>query len=85
MLEGFLRSDSLILVIDQALLQQVNSFGLNSAVVGLIDEGGQVTLVRILDKFDQLLWHVDLVSAHVILKFCGSEDINDLHQLVVVV
>ena len=42
-------------------------------------------LVCILDELRQLLGHVDLVASHVVQQCLRSHDINDFHQLVIVV
>ena len=53
--------------------------------VGLVYKGRQVLFVCVHNESDQLLWHVDFISAHVLLQFLCAHDVHYLHQLVVIV
>lgn len=89
MLECFSREDSLCVVVDEHLREEVEGvlaaeglvLGLDELVPGL--HGHSQVILKVLAKhLDELLIELEVILLHIFVKVVGSENLGDLHELV---
>lgn len=85
MLHGLAGRDAAILVVDEHFVEQVEAVLGDARIIVLVHVVLQGHLVSVLDQLRQLLWHIELVSAHVLQQVGSSHGLNNLHELVIVV
>ena len=85
MLHSLCGCHSAVFIVDEHLIQEIDSIRGDSAVVVHVNKGFKGHCVCVLNQLHELLWHVEAVFPHVVLQVLSAHYINDFYQLIVVV